>query len=307
MNEKKITTSIDINGHDHLSETDVSHASSVKSFKEWAKDRSLKAIQEELEKNIRENPTNIEDRWMLFELLCITNQWERSLKALQFCVQQQPELQATAQAFRGLIRAEVEREGVFAGTHSPAPVVDHSEWMKLLAEAIALNAQGNTKEADKIRQQALDKIPESGGLCNLGNCQWVVDSDTRLSGVLECIVGGAYRWLAFADIAHLTIAQPKRLLDLVWLPIQMQLRPGIAVGKTSDGQIATIKAFLPVRYPQQSSLDNKDAQLLAKETEWNEVGTTGVFASGQKTLMTDVGDWPILDIRHLDLGNIHVQ
>ena len=45
----------------------------------------------------------------------------------------------------------------------------------------------------------------------------------------------------------------------------------------------------------------RDALLLSRMTRWRDVGETGVFATGQKTLMSDCGDFGILDVREIQM------
>jgi type VI secretion system protein ImpE len=46
----------------------------------------------------------------------------------------------------------------------------------------------------------------------------------------------------------------------------------------------------------------RDALMLSRLTRWQDVGETGVFALGQKTLMSDGVDYPFLDLREIFLG-----
>lgn len=278
-----------------------------------------------IETEVRKHPTAAEHRWALAEMLCVLGQWERSLKQLQTAVQligpkdpQAAHWQSKAQLLRGLIRAQAQRSEVFAGQLLPVPVVDRPQWMEDLARAIALNAKGETAQADALRQSALNQAPTHAGLCVLHHragptdaaasqadearseqtYAWLGDSDSRLGPVCEFIVAGGYRWVAYSDIAELHIERPQSLLDLVWIPAVLQLRHTQASGQRLHG-------FVPSRYygtenvSAEIGTQQRDALLLGHLTRWQDVGETGVFAVGQKTLTTDQGDLPLLDIRSL--------
>ncbi|QDL54679.1 type VI secretion system accessory protein TagJ [Rhodoferax aquaticus] len=264
-----------------------------------------------LEKGVRFKPTQVQARWALVEFLCLLGHWERALKQLQTAMQlatvdeeNGPGWLHTAYLLRGLIRAQDQRSAVFAGEQQPVPVIDTTPWMQDLAQAIAHNARGDHARADVLRCRALEQAPTQAGICTQDNESgeqthtWLSDSDTRLGPVCELIIAGGYRWLAYADIACLHIQRPSSVLDLVWLPVTLQLRGTLAADKT-------LHAYIPTRYhgTEDKAADYTDPQartlLLSRLTLWHEVGDTGVFAHGQKTLMTEHGDMPLLDLREL--------
>ena len=118
----------------------------------------------------------------------------------------------------------------------------------------------------------------------------------------EFIAAGGYRWLAYADIASLRMERPRTLLDLVWRPATLRLHDTRAGSQR-------LRGFVPNRYcaTESTSSDAEsarcDALLLARLTQWQEFGDTGIFAEGQKTLMTDGGDIPLLGLRSLRLDD----
>ena len=274
-----------------------------------------------MEAQVRKAPMDASHRWALAELLCVLGLWERALKQLQAGAQlpdgKQAAWQAKAQMLRALVRAEAQRTQVFAGQLLPVPVVDRPQWMEDLARAIAANATGHHAQADTLRSKALDAAPTRAGVCArvesggaAGNGEhalneqpfaWISDSDTRLGPVCELIVAGGYRWLAYADIAELHLDTPGNLLDLVWLPVTLTLR-------STEAGAQTLHGYVPTRYSgtdsvaAQAGSSQRDALMLSHLTRWQDVGETGVFALGQKTLMTADGDIPLLDIRSLRMG-----
>lgn len=290
---------------------------------------NLRAILAQIEARIRQQPGDDANRWALVEMLCVLGQWERALRQAQATAKLSDKWQPNAHLIRGLIRAEHMRGEVFAGKQIPVPVIDHPQWMQHLASALTHNAQGRPDDADSERRLALEQAPTHAGVCawqhrpsanaQAGNAAgsvqvapnadrlpaweeqaytWIGDSDTRLGPVCEVMVAGGYRWLAFADIERLDIDPPSRLLDLVWLPARLRLR-----GTQSANR--DIHCFLPTRYCGTESArpelgqEQHDALLLSRLTTWTDVGETGVFASGQKTWMTEGTDWSMLDIRTL--------
>lgn len=261
---------------------------------------------------VRREPAEPEHRWALIETLCLLCQWERALQQLQAWVRLAPQWQAQAQLVRGLIQAENQRIKVFGGAQRAAPVVDFPEWMALMAQALEHNAAGEVDLADASRHQALAQAPSRSGVCHWdarapGDGEpehheqafdWLADSDTRLGPVCELMVAGAYRWLAFSDIAALQMEAPMRALDLVWRPARLQLH-GAAQG--SAGR--QLHVFLPTRsclthVPAQPT-EQQQALMQAHLTLWQEVGSSGIFVQGQKTWMSEGIDWSVLDVREV--------
>lgn len=281
-----------------------------------------------METEVRHAPASADHRWALAELLCVLGHWERALKQLQVAAKlvdaKDTQWHAKAQMLRGLIRAEAQRTEVFAGQLLPVPVVDRPQWMEDLARAIGLNEKGEHAQADALRRAALDAAPTRPGQCT-GHfeCElqgagpvrahedealtelafdWIGDTDTRLGPVCEFIVAGGYRWLAYADIASMEVVRPTCLLDLVWLPVTLRLRD------TQAGERPML-GYVPTRYSGTENTaaeigsNQRDALMLSRLTRWQDVGETGVFALGQKTLMTSDGDIPLLGLRTLRMAS----
>lgn len=294
-------------------------ASAGQSFMQWRKDQTLAQAMASVEAQVRINPQDTQPRWLLFELLCVTRQWERALKQVQTCARLKPDWTPLAQLMRGLIQAERQREEVFAGQLQPVPVTALHAWMASLATAIGHNRRGEHALADAVRVQALDeaeKYGELGGTAQRRDAvaahdggaganvpfDWFCDSDTRLGPICEFIASGSYRWVALADVASLEFTAPSGLLDLVWLPATLRLKdPAYAA--------TPLKGFVPTRYPAWPSgaiglgagpdAASSDALQLSRLTVWSDVGDSGVFGQGQKTFLCSAGDWPLLELAQL--------
>ena len=274
-----------------------------------------------LESEVRSAPNSASHRWALAELLCVLGHWERALKQLQVGAKladsKDTQWKGKAQMLRALVRAEAQRSQVFAGQLLPVPVVDRPAWMEELARAIAANEKGDHELADVLRRAALDVAPTRAGVCTWQDdsrsapaetgqevalteqaFDWISDTDTRLGPVCEFMVAGGYRWLAYADIASLEVARPAGLLDLVWLPATLRLR-------STEAGLRPLRGFLPARYSGTENIaaeigsSQRDALMLSRLTRWQDVGETGVFALGQKTLMTADCDIPLMAMRSL--------
>ncbi|MBF3845457.1 ImpE/SciE family protein, partial [Burkholderia pseudomallei] len=64
---------------------------------------------------VRARPVDAASRWALFQLLCVTGQWERAVGQLQAYARFAAQHAHIAHAYRDLIRAERFRARVMAG------------------------------------------------------------------------------------------------------------------------------------------------------------------------------------------------
>jgi type VI secretion system protein ImpE len=285
----------------------------TQSFTAFLQGQTLQGALMRAQDLVKHKPADVTARWGLFELLCVLSDWQRALKQLQICVKLDPSLEHTAQMLRDLIAASVLRKQVWLGEQQPVPVVDLPPWMADLAMALAHHARGQTTDEDAARHAAFAAAPLAAGQFVLRSGEshafdFITDTDTRLGPVCEVMVAGSYRWLAFSDIASIKLNAPKKLLDLVWLPVQMVLHHSPL----------DMNAFIPSRYQELLPLADTgeanadagagDALLLARQTQWQEMGETGVYAQGQKTWMTsqaqDGGrplqcDHPMFDVERI--------
>ncbi|MCT7306440.1 type VI secretion system accessory protein TagJ [Ralstonia wenshanensis] len=253
---------------------------------------SVAQAQQNAEVRVRQQPGAFAERWQLFQWLCVMGDWPRALKQLQVATQLMPDFAQTAHVYRDLIRAEVFRADVIKGAREPGALLPSPDWMTPLRNALTLAEAGDTDGADHYRQQALSEVPDRRGALDGSPFAWITDSDTRFGPTCEIVSGGRYAWLPFSQLHKLAMGPVVDLLDLVWRSVTVTL----AGGTVSRG-------FTPVRYP--GSERGSDALQLARETQWSEVGQTGIVARGQKTWMTSAGDVGLLDVSTLVIGDAH--
>lgn len=242
------------------------------------------------EVRVRQQPGAFDERWQLFQWLCVVGDWERALKQLQVATQLAPDFAQTAHTYRSLIRAEIFRQSVFKGEREPGAQVAPPGWMTHLRAALAQAEAGNIEAADQSRLLAVSEATTSSGAHDGVGFTWISDSDTRLGPTCELVSASLYAWLPFAQMRTLEMAPVAGLLDLIWRPATVTLADAVVC-----------RGFVPVRYP--GSEHGGDAIRLARETQWTETGETGVTGLGQKTWMTNRGDIGMLDVTSLVLQN----
>lgn len=134
---------------------------------------------------VRDNPTDLQRRTFLFELLCFAGNYERAEKQLDVLASANPDAANGGLLYRSALHAQRLREEQFdkgAHEYSAAPSDQVSGTL-------------NGKPFSRLR-----------------------DADPRLGARLEVYAAGQYMWIPFHYIASIQTQQPKQLRDLLWLP-----------------------------------------------------------------------------------------
>jgi len=245
---------------------------------------------EELQEEIRQDPSNPQRRVFLFQLLCVLGQWERALTQLNVLTELDASTLAMAQTYRVALECEVFRSQVFAGQRTPLVFGEPEQWVALLINALAPIAQGHYKTARALRDEAYEAAPAVTGSIDQTPFEWVTDADSRLGPILEVIVNGQYYWLPLNRVHDIRLDEPQDLRDLVWIPGHFTwVNGGEAVG------------LIPTRYPGTEAAEDPLLRL-ARKTVWEAFADETYLGLGQRMLATDVAEYPLLDIRRITLG-----
>jgi type VI secretion system protein ImpE len=118
------------------------------------------------------------------------------------------------------------------------------------------------------------------------------DADPRLGDRLEMFVAGRYVSIPLAQLASLRMAAPARLRDLLWAPAMVRAGPGFGGAELGEVLIPAL-APLTWRHPEGSVR-------LGRLTDWEEADGAEVPV-GQKLLLVDGEEMPILEVRELDV------
>ena len=140
---------------------------------------------------LRKNPSDAKRRTFLFELLCFSGEYERAVKQLEVLGSASKEADLGAMLYKGAIRAQRERESLFADRAFP-----------------------------------LDPAPAVRGTLNGTPFESLEDADPRIGARLECFAAGKYLWLPLAHVAQVTMAAPASVRDTIWPTVHVRTGPG---------------------------------------------------------------------------------
>lgn len=242
---------------------------------------------------VRANPADPKARVFLFQLLAVLGQWERAQNQLTVSGELDPLNLLMVEAYGRALAGEHERQQVMLGTRSPMVIGEPAQWLALLLQALKLQADNQHAQARPLRDQAFEQAEAAGGDIDGTRFEWIADADPRFGPCLEMIVNGGYAWVPFTRLKKLVFEPPTDLRDKVWAPVQITWsNGGEAVG------------FVPCRYPGTEQVHDNEL-MLARRTDWVDVGGDCSVGQGQRMLATDAGEYPLLDIRRIvfdDLG-----
>lgn len=247
---------------------------------------ALKLLQEQ----VRAHAADPKLRIFLFQLLCLTGQWERALTQLDVAATLDASALAMAQMYGQAIRCELLRAQVFEGKKSPMVLGQPEQWLALLIEALLVSGHGRGDESEDLRGRAFEAADATGGTMDGEPFSWIADADSRLGPVCEAIINGRYYWVPFCRLRKVVIDAPEDLRDLVWMPAHFEFDDG---GDTV--------ALIPTRYPGSEASEDQRV-VLARTTVWNEIAAGIYHGFGQRLIATDSGEKALMDIREIVLG-----
>ena len=122
------------------------------------------------------------------------------------------------------------------------------------------------------------------------------DADARIGPRLEIFAAGQYMWLPFEHIASIRMEPPKQLRDLLWA------RAIVRTGPTFRG-LELGEVLVPVLTPL-AWQDSDDAVRLGRVTEWYADAAGIQVPAGQKVLLADEQEIPILELREVEIAAV---
>ena len=135
--------------------------------------------------------------------------------------------------------------------------------------------------------------PVSGSL-NGQTFTSLTDADPRIGARLEVYAAGQYTWIPFEHLVSIRMQPPKRLRDLLWAPAIV--RPGSGFRNYELGEV-----LIPALAPLSSQHADREVKL-GRVTEWEELPDGDQAPIGQKLLLVDGDEFPLLEIRELEIS-----
>lgn len=245
----------------------------------------LNHLFEEAKQRVREKPSDIQARSALWQVMAARGEFDRAAKQLDAMVSLDSSWAMEAVSCQALLRAEMNRQEVLLGRIPPVCLGSSPAWFADMCLGLELlQSPPRISQALELLTRAQQANDTRSGTLNGQPFTWLCDGDVRFGPCLELIVQGRYFFVPWSRITRLQSRPPTEIRDRLWLHCYVEF-----------GDEGSIEAFLPACYSGSSS----DMHRLGQITEWTEVGAGSFIGIGQKVLMTDIGDFGLLDIREL--------
>ncbi len=240
---------------------------------------------------VKARPADTDARSLLFALLAFAGEWERAgthLRALQAA---DGELQRSALFYRGLLTAEIHRQGVFEGDAVPVLPPQAPAHLEHRLAALQAIRRGDQAAARGHVAAAVEAQPDLAGTVNGQPFAGWRDLDDLLGSVCEVLAGGRYLWLPWEWIRNLEVTAPARVPEMLWVPARLLHR---------DGEELSVN--LPALYAGSHTWDDP-ALRLGRATSWG--GDEDLQrGKGQRLLAWadaagEVHEMPLLELRTL--------
>ncbi|MCU0245357.1 MAG: tetratricopeptide repeat protein [Bryobacter sp.] len=131
------------------------------------------------------------------------------------------------------------------------------------------------------------------GACNGKPFTSLTDADPRIGARLEVFASGNYFFVPFEHVAELSIEPPHRLRDLLWCPARLTCGPHFGGGQELGDVLLPALAPLTWQHPE-------DPVRLGRLSVWESDGSSELLF-GQKLLLIDNEEVPLLEVRHLTI------
>jgi type VI secretion system protein ImpE len=156
--------------------------------------------------------------------------------------------------------------------------------------------------AERSRHELFEKgeYPETAadtppirGLLNGQPFESMEDADPRIGPRLEVFVAGEYMLLPLIHVSSVQMEAPKRLRDLMWPAALVRTGPDFKDVELGQVMIPAISPF--------SFRHSDDSVRLGRSTVWEKTGDGDPLPYGQKMLLVDGEDFPLLEVRTLEI------
>lgn len=238
---------------------------------------------ERVAEEVKAKPSDLAARTFYFELLSLSGDLDRAAKQLDVLANETGEM---GSLYLGAIQAEKERRSFFHGGPRPKLLVD-SPYANAYLEAVECYAAGQSSAALE-RLNATDAPAPLHAFLNGEEVHELNDSHDLLGPFVELVIDGHYAWAPWDAIHSLSIPEPRYLRNTVWTPASLSLHSG------DQGPVLLFSLYVD------SHLGEDDVKL-GRSTTWQQDPAGFTIASGQKVIATELRDWPILEIRSIEV------
>ncbi|MQX37142.1 type VI secretion system accessory protein TagJ [Roseospira navarrensis] len=241
---------------------------------------------------VKANPTDVQARARLAEMLCFTGDIDRADKMMEVVSKQDEEHAVGIALFRRVMRGAIQRDQVFREGRAPEFIGEPSPCLQAHLRALTALREGDMAGVRAALADAEEARTGVSGTADGTAFSDLRDLDDLTANVLEVIAAnGNYYWIGFERLVSLEFHSPERPRDLIWR------RASIEVADGPEGEV-----FIPALYMPPPGETVRPDHRLGRVTEWvgdEEAGP--VLGIGQRCWLVGETDQPIMGLGTLSL------
>ena len=242
-------------------------------------------------RQVKANPSDSASRTFLFELSCLSGDWDRAERQLDVIGQQSAEAQLGVMVYRANINAERERRRVFAEGTQPHFLREPPAYIDLCIEGLNQVNRGQMSEARTTLDRAEEERPAIAGTLGGKQFQDFRDYDDFIAPVVELIVKDKYVWLPFEQIKSIQISPPRQLRDMIWASARVE---------ATDGTIGEV--YMPSLYADTANSAN-DQLRLGRMTDSKQLGNELYRTLGLRLFLVDGEDKTLFEATPVEFSH----
>jgi type VI secretion system protein ImpE len=256
--------------------------------KELLEEGKLSEAVQAMTEEVKRNPTDIQRRSLLAEMLCVSGRLERADAQLEVILQQDSKAALGVALMRQMIRAETARRDFFSSGRVPEFIDLPPPYVQKYIEASVRGREKRLDEAKQLLDQAEAERPRVKGTCNGHAFDDLRDLDDMTAAVFEVLTStGKYYWIPVERVRSIEFRKPERVRDLIWRRAAMSVESG------PDGEV-----FLPATYCPQGG-ETSDKALLGRITEWHGGDGEPMRGIGQVSFLVGDESVPIMQMQNI--------
>jgi len=239
---------------------------------------------------VKTNPTDIDKRAVLAELLCIAGNLERADVILNAISDIDPGAAVGVAMFRQLVRAEQARQQFYSEGRLPEFHTKPDAVMELELRAAVAVREGSLQEANALLAERETVRSPTPGTADDTAFDDFRDLDDLSAAHLEVLTTtGKYFWIPTSSIASIEFRKPEKRRDLMWRRAHLSINDG------PDGEV-----FVPAIY---YSKESSPGHRLGHLTDFDGSEGGASFGKGLREFLLGEQSRTILELSRIQFPN----
>jgi len=237
---------------------------------------------------VKNSPSDVTARKLLFYSLCYSQAWERATVHLKAWAKLEPASWPFLMSYERMIQFESQRAEVFSGAAEPRAhsALDEDESRSL--KVLNLLAKSQLDQARQTLTAGASPAAAASYSVNGQTFASVEDMDQRFGRLVEVFSTTGHGFVGLSQIKVIKLQAVESHLDFIWRPISIDLLSG------------NLSGYWIVRYPMAAEC-SQESLVLGHKTSAEELFEGFCIGRGRRVLMTEgpQADFDVMEISEI--------